>query len=154
ILERYAVYRNLRVETVVDLITRCYDRACFSLADIVAAPEDQQSEIVSALVSLAELVQGRGEKDLDRNLFIQHLRQAAGATAVPFLRGALLGLLAELRVMSADELAGEVASLALGAPERMVIAGEFLDGIFAVSRTSIMLGADALVGAIDDLLRA
>ena len=37
---------------------------------------------------------------------------------------------------------------------RMVLAGEFLDGAFAVSRTSMLLGAVALVAAIDDLLRA
>jgi hypothetical protein len=29
-----------------------------------------------------------------------------------------------------------------------------LDGILAVSRTSILLGADALIGALDELLRA
>ena len=36
----------------------------------------------------------------------------------------------------------------------MITAGDFLDGVMAVSRTSIMLGADVLVAAIDDLLRA
>jgi hypothetical protein len=36
----------------------------------------------------------------------------------------------------------------------MVTAGDLLDGMLAVSRTSIMLGADALVGAVDDLLKA
>ena len=36
----------------------------------------------------------------------------------------------------------------------MVAAGDLLDGMLAVSRTSILLGADALVAAVDDLLRA
>lgn len=36
----------------------------------------------------------------------------------------------------------------------MVTAGDLLDGMLAVSRTSILLGADALVAAVDDLLRA
>ncbi len=36
----------------------------------------------------------------------------------------------------------------------MVTAGDLIDGMFAVSRTSLMLGADALVAAIDDLLKA
>jgi hypothetical protein len=36
----------------------------------------------------------------------------------------------------------------------MVTAGDLLDGILAVSRTSILLGAGALVGAVDELLRA
>jgi hypothetical protein len=36
----------------------------------------------------------------------------------------------------------------------MVTAGDLLDGMLAVSRTSILLGADALIAALDDLLRA
>ena len=38
--------------------------------------------------------------------------------------------------------------------EELVKAGDFLDGVLAVSRTSIFLGADALVGAVDELLQA
>ena len=34
---------------------------------------------------------------LDRNLFTQQVRQAARDSTVPFLRGAFLGMLAELR---------------------------------------------------------
>ncbi len=34
----------------------------------------------------------------------------------------------------------------------MVTAGDLLDGMLAVSRTSILLGADALIEAVDDLL--
>jgi hypothetical protein len=36
----------------------------------------------------------------------------------------------------------------------MITAGDFLDGVLAVSRTSILLGADALIAAIDELLKA
>ncbi len=36
----------------------------------------------------------------------------------------------------------------------MVTAGDLLDGMLAVSHTSILLGADALIGAVDDLLMA
>jgi hypothetical protein len=36
----------------------------------------------------------------------------------------------------------------------MVTAGDLLDGMLAVSRTSILLGADALMAAVDDLLKA
>jgi hypothetical protein len=36
----------------------------------------------------------------------------------------------------------------------MVTAGDLLDGMLAVSRTSLLLGADALVAAVDDLLKA
>jgi hypothetical protein len=70
------------------------------------------------------------------------------------LRGAFLGLLCEIRELPAEALAAEVAGLAGAAPDLMVTAGDLLDGMFAVSRTSIMLGADALIAAIDGLLNA
>ena len=54
----------------------------------------------------------------------------------------------------AEALAAEVESLAGAATDLMLTAGDLLDGMLAVSRTSIMLGADALIGAVDDLLKA
>ena len=92
--------------------------------------------------------------DLDRSLFIEYVRKASVESTVPFLRGVFLGLLAELREITAEELAADLAALAKAPPDVMVTAGDFLDGILAVSRTSIMLGADALILALDELLRA
>ncbi len=154
VLERYAVYRNLRRDLLADLIVRCYDRACFSILDIIAVPEEQQAEVVSALLALAEAVQQGEQKGLDRALFAQHVRKAAEETKVPFLRGAFLGMLTELRELTAEHLAAEVSALARAPVDVMVTAGDFLDGILAVSRTSILLGAEALIAALDELLRA
>jgi hypothetical protein len=154
VLERYAVYRNLRRDLLADLIIRCYDRACFSLLDVVAAPEDQQAEVVSSLVALAEVVQQGESKGLERPLFAQHVRKAADETKVPFLRGAFLGMLAELRELTPVQLADEVSALARAPAAIMVTAGDFLDGILAVSRTSILLGAESLIAALDELLQA
>jgi hypothetical protein len=154
VLERYAVYRNLRRDLLGDLIVRCFDRACFSILDVIAAPEEEQPEVVVALLSLAEAVQQGERKGLERALFAEHVRKAAGETRVPFLRGVFLGMLAELRELGPEQLAAELSALARAPADRMVTAGDLLDGILAVSRTSILLGADALVGAVDDLLRA
>ncbi len=154
ILERYAAYRNLRRDLLEDLIVRCFDRACFAMADVVSVPEDQQPGVVDALLSLAEILMRGKDERLDRQLFTQHVRAAAQQSTVPFLRGALLGVLAEIRQMEPADLAAEVAAYAKAPLDVMVRAGDFVDGIMAVSRTSIMLGADALVGAIDELVRA
>lgn len=153
-LDRYAVLRNMRRGLLDDLIVRCFDRSCFSIMDVVAVPEDQQQNVISALFSLAEIMQ-RGEKQgLDRDLFIENVKYASEATEIPFLKGALLGILAELRVISPQQLAEQVALFAKSPVEIKVKAGDFLDGVMAVSRTSILLGADALIKAIDELLRA
>jgi hypothetical protein len=106
------------------------------------------------LLTLAEVTLRGQRQGLDRDLFAEHVRKAAAATTVPFLRGVFLGMLTELREKTAEELAAELSALAKAPVERMVTAGDLLDGILAVSRTSILLGADALIGALDELLRA
>ena len=94
------------------------------------------------------------QDEFDRALFAENIQSAADQSTVPFLRGAFLGMLTEIREFSADELAAEVAAFASAAQDQMVYAGDFLDGVMSASRTSIMLGADALVAAIDELLHA
>lgn len=154
VLDRHAAYRHLKKGLLDDLVVRCFDRACFSILDVVAVPEELQQSVVNGLLNLAEAMLQGQRQDLDRNLFVQHVRQASSLTTVPFLRGAFLGLLAELREISTDDLAFEVSALSKAPVEQMVTAGDFLDGVMAVSRTSILLGADSLINAVDELLRA
>src|SRR5581483_7224468 len=137
-----------------DLIVRCFGRACFAIPDAASVPEEEQAEVVGGLQALAEAVLGEHADKLDRTLFAENVKSAAATSTVPFLKGALLGLLTEIRVQSSEELAAHVSAFARALPETLVQAGAFLDGIFAVSRTSILIGADALIGAIDELLRA
>jgi hypothetical protein len=154
VLDRYASFRGLRREAVEGLLTRCYDRACFALPGSTAVPEEEQKGVVDGLVSVADILQRAEAGRYDRVLFAEATRRAARESPVPFLRGAFLGLLCEIRELPAEALAAEVAGLAGAAPDLMVTAGDLLDGMLAVSRTSILLGADALVGAVDDLLKA
>jgi hypothetical protein len=154
VLDRYASFQGLRREAVEGLLTRCYDRACFALPSSAAVPEQEQKGVVDGLVSVADILQRAQSDRFDRVLFAEATRRAANESPVPFLRGAFLGLLCEIRELPADALAAEVAGLAGAAPDLMVTAGDLLDGMLAVSRTSIMLGADSLVGAVDDLLKA
>ncbi|MCE9563203.1 MAG: DUF5682 family protein [Planctomycetes bacterium] len=153
-LDQYAVFRGLRRDVLEDLLTRCYDRACFSLPDASSVPEEEQQAVVDSLISVAEVVQRAEKSKYDRALFAEAARTAASVSTVPFLRGAFLGLLCEIRELPAEALAAEVAGLARAAPTVMVTAGDLLDGMLAVSRTSVMLGAESLVGAVDDLLKA
>jgi hypothetical protein len=154
ILDRYAIFRGLRRDLLEDLLTRSYDRACFALPNSASVPDEEQKGVVDALITVAEVVQRADSARFDRRHFAESARRAANESPVPFLRGAFLGLLCEIRELSADALAAEVAALAGAAQDRMIAAGDLLDGMLAVSRTSIMLGADALIAAVDDLLRA
>jgi hypothetical protein len=154
VLDRYASFRGLRRDAVAALLVRCYDRACFALPNSAAVPEEEQQAVVDGLVSVADILQRAESGRYDRVLFAEATRRAADESSVPFLRGAFLGLLCEIRELPAEALAAEVAGLAGAAPDLMVTAGDLLDGMLAVSHTSIMLGADALVAAVDDLLKA
>ncbi len=154
ILDRYLLYRDLRKGMLDDLIVRCFDKSCFSILDVVSVPEHQQEEVVAALLALAEAMQQGDKQALDRSLFVEHVRCAANTTTVPFLRGAFFGMLCELNEADPLELAYMVSGLACASPDIMVSAGDLLDGVMAVSRTSILIGADALIKSIDELLRA
>ncbi|MBS0202286.1 MAG: hypothetical protein JSS49_05245 [Planctomycetes bacterium] len=159
LIDRYAIYRNLKRAELGDLIVRCFDRACFALPDVASAPDEQHAMIVNGVQGLAEILlrYERGDASgfsLDRSLFVEHVRTAFNQTTVPYLRGAFVGMLAELREVPPAELARQVAAYAQTSADQMVFAGDFLNGILAVSRTSVMLGAEPLVVAIDQLLRS
>jgi len=150
LLERYAVYRNLGPQRLADLISRCFDRACFAVPDAASVPPEQWEEVIAGLLALAEPVVIR--QDLDADLFATHVARAASISTMPFLRGAFLGVLTEMRRMKPDQLAAELRAYARGSVEQQVVAGDFLHGMLRVSRTAILLGARSIVEAINELL--
>ena len=152
ILERYAVYRDLRRDAVEGLLSRCYARACFSVADAAAVPEEEVESVVDGLKILADAVLRRD--DLDVDLFAVQAKTAAEASPSPYLRGAFVGLLVEIRKLPVDELAEALENHARGNSEQQIAAGDFLAGALAVSRTALMLGSAAIVGAVDTVLRS
>ncbi len=154
VLDRLAAHRKLRRDVIQDLLVRAFGRACFSIPEVVAVPEEEQGEVIHALQGMAEALLGEKSEVLDRDLFIENVKHAFAQSTVPYLRGAFTGLLTELRAQTPEALAAHVSQLSRERPEVMVTAGEFLDGLLSVSKTSILLGADALLGAIDELLRA
>jgi len=153
VLDRMAVQRDLGRAVLAELARRAYTRACLAIGELGALPEDQHEEAIGHLKSLAEAVLA-GDAELPRDDLVDALVSAAQAATSPFMQGAFAGMLAELRVIEPAELARRVAAFANAHVSHMTLAGEFLDGAFAVSKTSLLLGADALVGAIDELLHA
>lgn len=151
VLDRMAIQRDLGRDAIAELAARAYTRACLAIGEVVGVPPEQQEPTLAHLKALAEAALSDTQ---DRALFTAQVRVAAAAATLPFMQGALAGILTELREVTPEELAQRVAAFAASPPARMVLAGEFLDGAFAVSKTSLLLGADALIAAIDELLRA
>jgi len=151
LLERFAAYRGLGKQRLADLIARCFDRACFAVPEVASVPPEQWDEVINGLLALAEPVVQR--QDLDADLFAASVDRAAKVSTMPFLRGAFLGVLTELRRMKPDALAAELSAYARGSVEQQVMAGDFLHGVLRVSRTAILLGAKSLVAAVDELLK-
>ena len=152
LLERYAAYRSLDMQRLAELLARCFDRACFAVPEVAAAPQEEWENIVNSLLALAEPVMQR--TDLDADHFARQVERAAKISTMPFLRGAFLGALTEMRRMKPEALAAELSAYARGGVEQQVVAGDFLHGVLRVSRTAILLGAKSLVAAVDELLRA
>jgi len=152
LLERYAAFRGLGKQRLADLITRCFDRACFAVPEVASVPPEQWEDVVAGLMSLAEPVVQR--EDLDAELFATHVQRAAQVSTMPFLRGAFLGVLTEMRRLNPEQLAAELTAYARGSVEQQVQAGDFLHGVLKVSKTAVMLGAGPLVQAVDELLRS
>jgi hypothetical protein len=152
LLERYAAYRSLGKQRLEDLLKRCFDRACFAVPEVASVPPEDWDNVIHGLLALAEPVIQRA--DLDADLFASHVEQAANVSAMPFLRGAFLGVLTEMRRMKPEALAAELTAYSRGSVEQQVVAGDFLHGILRVSKTAILLGAKSLVAAVDELLRA
>lgn len=152
LLERYAAYRSLGKQRLADLLRRCFDRACFAVPEVAAAPSEEWENVIHGLLALAEPVVER--EDLDADLFASHVDRAARISTVPFLRGAFLGVLTEMRRMRPETLAAELSAYSRGSVEQQVVAGDFLHGVLRVSKTAILLGAKSLVASVDELLRA
>jgi hypothetical protein len=151
LLEQYAAYRGMQKERLEELLARCFDRACFALPEVAAAPPEAWDDVISGLLALAEPVVQR--RDLDADLFAAHVQRAAADSTMPLLRGAFLGVLTEMRRMKPEELAAELAAYARGSADQQVLAGDFLQGVLRVSKTAILVGATSLVKAVDELLR-
>jgi hypothetical protein len=152
LLERYAAYRGLDKMRLEELLARCFDRACFAVPEVASVPPEEWDGVVHGLLALAEPVVQR--PDWDANLFATHVERAAQISTMPFLRGAFLGVLTEMRRLPPDALAAELTGYARGSVEQQIVAGDFLAGILRVSKTAILLGAKSLVAAVDELLQA
>lgn len=137
---------------LTDLIERAWDRACFAVPEIAAAPGDDHPAIIQALKSMAEVAQTRDV--LDAGLFASYVQSAAALSPVAELRGAFLAVLVDIRALDVATLAAELAAYAGAGPDRQLQAGDFLHGVLSVSTTAVMLGARALVQALDAVIAA
>lgn len=142
------------VSIVRDMLVQSFQRACFALPGSANVPVEQHPDLINGLRSIGQLVLQDGGELFDRELFVQHVDSAVHASNDFYLQGAFLGILAEMRAVTPQEIANRVSVFASEPPERMVHAGAFLDGVLSVSRTSILLGADHLVKAVDQLIEA
>lgn len=153
VLDRYSLHHELRRDRVAEMASRAFSRACFAMLDITSAPDDDHPKIVQGLMILAEVVLKTDDAQ-QRQLFEQYVLATLGETSLPLLRGALMGLTVELRLSPHGVLTDEIRSFAASPQDKMVDAGDFIQGVIMVSRVAISMGATELVAAIDELLGA
>ena len=153
ILDRHAIHHQMRRDKIQAMFQRAFMRACFAMPDIVAAPDDQHAAIIQSLIGLADVVLKSEKTDPTRTLFSDAVKNAYWETKIPFLRGAMLGILVEIKLEPQQKIVDEIQSFARSPQEIMVNAGDFVHGAISVSRASLMSGAAELVHAMDDLIK-
>ena len=153
ILDRHAVHQEMRREKIQTMFQRAFMRACFAMPDIVTAPDDHHDAIVQALIGLADVVLKSEKTDPMRTVFADSVRETYLQTQIPFMRGAMLGILVEIKLEPQQKVVDEIQSFSQSPQEIMITAGDFIHGAISVSRASIMSGAAELVHAIDDLIK-
>lgn len=153
ILDRHAIHHEMRREKIQAMFRRGFLRSCFAMPDIVSAPDEQHGQIIQALLGLADVVLKSDKNDSNRTVFADAVKAAYQETQIPFLRGAMLGVLVEIKLESQQKVVDEIQSFSHSPQEIMVNAGDFIHGTISVSRASLMSGAAELVHAIDDLIK-
>ena len=132
------------------LIEHAWDRACFAVPEIAAAPAEQREAIIDALKSLAEVALTHDQ--LDRELLVGALQTAIQLTNDDTLRGAFQAILIDLGVLAVSSVAAELANYAQAHQTLQIRAGDYLHGLLRASTTAVMLGAGPLVSALDTVL--
>ena len=149
--DKLVTFREMQQARVAPLAHQAFDRACFAIAGSANVSDDDVGGVIDAIKTLAEEVFRDRDDALERDHLVQCVQHAAQASQVIRLQGAFHGLLVELNTLSPDDLAAEVGRFIGAPPEILVEAGDYLWGMLAVARSAIMLGSEALVGAIDRL---
>jgi len=130
-------YSFSAIEPMIEL---CFSRACQALLSVASAPKEEEPVIVHGLLQLSQAYLSSEIPSLDRDCFIDYLQQAADVSPVPFIRGCFLGALLEIKHRPPEYLAEEVASFRFADAETMIDCSLFIEGVMAVSKTSILLG--------------
>jgi hypothetical protein len=95
-----------KLEGIGELAGAAYDRACYLIPSLATTAEQDEPEVIGALIELTQSVQTLGDTDARRTLRWERLRElgrAADDNAA--VRGAALGLLYGDGQLAADELA-------------------------------------------------
>jgi len=133
-----------------DLIIRAWDRACFAVPEVAAAPRDEHHQVIQALKALAEIA--LTQDHLDTALFVNSVHTAIEISTMDAIRGAFMAVLVDLRQLEVSVVASELANYAQTSQDQQIRAGDFLHGLLATSTTAVVLGAKDLVEALDCLL--
>ncbi len=152
-IKKHSALRQIKKEAVHHLLVQAYNRACFAIPDAASVQQEHQYIVVESLKTIAETVFNDRSGAMDIDLLSMNIQTAADLTEVPFLKGAFYGLLAELKVISSDYVLAILGAYAQASTNILVQAGDFLEGLLSVSRSSIVTGSPQLIESIEQLLK-
>ncbi len=133
-------------------IVTLFNKAAMVLPTIANANEDEATTLTDRLQTLVRVTLTFEAVALDRELLSERIADMVDdPDGTPVLRGAGFGVLFSFGSTREKVVARELSGYLRGSPERVLQAGEFLDGLFGSSK-SIFMGSPRLVQAINEVL--
>lgn len=133
------------VQGLPDLARQAFLQGALRLERLATLGPDRAEQVVGALSTLLEVATTEKELAPPREMLVNHAREGAERTHVPFLQGALHGLLLQLRELPIETMAKTLGRLSRG-KTRTDGLGAYLEGVLALARQAL-LGESALLEA-------
>lgn len=133
------------VRGLPELARQAFLQGTLRLERLAGLGPDRAEAGVGALSTLLDVATTEKELAPPREMLLAHAREGAERTQVPFLQGALHGLLLQLRELPLETMARTLGRLSRGRTRTDGL-GAYLEGVLALARQAL-LGESALLEA-------
>lgn len=139
-------------ERLLATIVTLFTKASLVLPSIANANDESAKVMLDKLQTLVRVALTFEAVALDRELLVERLHEMVQDTdGFPTIRGAGHGILFSFGATREKVVARELAGYMNGSSDRVLQAGQFLDGLFQSSK-SIFMGSTRLLRAINEVL--
>lgn len=139
-------------ERLLKTITTLFNKAALVLPSIADADDEKVKDLLDRLQTLVRITLTFDGTPLDRELLVERIHEmVSDPDGAPTLRGAGYGILFSFGATREKVVARELSGYLRAGSERVLLAGQFLDGLFSTAK-NIFMGSARLVRAVNEVL--